>query len=366
MANYGRGHNRRFQVIRERRPPINAEAERKRFRDASATTEGHFAKGQLVRATDGKVYRVTTIGFRYHEDVSNRLYGLEPARAPKEYKATEDMRQLIDYILAHGTQERGSRSGKPETQRDMPSSKREAEWHDGKPNSYASFPSVILYEGNYLKAVRPNYDDASTVAWIQSEKLAKQFREANAISPRPFYVQEATVRRRPDKGELTMTSGQSGEPSPTPTAQQESHTEAHKVPSEPSKPPSTPTPPPASNEPQPKPTVAPQQTKPTENKSEPTKSSTAAYGTPQTSSAMLTAPDPRSSHAEAVDRGITAKVVVRTVDEWKAKGRNRVDLEGVDTRNPKFTIKRKAARSIRSRDLGADIVRDRRGRHLRL
>jgi hypothetical protein len=190
--------------------------------------------------------------------VSNRLYGLEPARAPKEYKATEDMRQLIDYILAHGTQERGSRAGKPESQMDMPSSKREAEWQYGKPNSYASFPSVILYEDNYLKAVRPNYDDAPTVAWIQSEKLAKQFKEAQAISPHPFYVQEANVRRRPDKGELATSAGQSSAPSPKPPSLQVEHADADKTSL--------------------KPAVASQQPKPTENKSEPAKAPTAAHG----------------------------------------------------------------------------------------
>jgi hypothetical protein len=74
--------------------------------------------------------------------------------------------------------------------------------------------------------------------------------------------------------------------------------------------------------------------------------------------------------------------VTNDYNAWAPK-RNRVDLSGVDTKRavvvrvvkdkerapkekPRFSIKRKASGAGRGRDLGADIVRDRRGRHLRL
>ncbi len=101
---------------------------------------------------------------------------------------------------------------------------------------------------------------------------------------------------------------------------------------------------------------------------------------------LLQAYDPRTPRAEAIDQSRTAKTVTDDYNEW-SKARNRVDLRGVDTKRtgrgvvirevngkpkkepktkPKFQIKRKANGSGKGVDLGADIVRDRRGRHLRL
>jgi hypothetical protein len=61
--------------------------------------------------------------------------------------------------------------------------------------------------------------------------------------------------------------------------------------------------------------------------------------------------NPGSMDVETID---TKRVIIRTVPDHELKEKRR------------FSIKRRAAGPGRGRDLGADIVKDRRGRHLRL
>jgi hypothetical protein len=76
--------------------------------------------------------------------------------------------------------------------------------------------------------------------------------------------------------------------------------------------------------------------------------------------------DPRSAHAEAVDKGIQAKTVTNSPIDW-AKRRNQIDLEGVDTKQKlRFRTTRRTSKITHDTDLGAGIVKDRHGRHLKL
>jgi hypothetical protein len=97
--------------------------------------------------------------------------------------------------------------------------------------------------------------------------------------------------------------------------------------------------------------------------------------------------DPRSAHAEAVDRAINAKIITEDANEW-AKKRNQIDLEGFDTKQPKITYRsgnvtiRETSeahkertriqknglqlKSPKAKNLGADIVKEGGRRHLRL
>lgn len=180
-----------------------AEKAREAFAAAPATIEGRYARGQLV--ADGEnVYKVISIGIRYHEDVSNCLYGVAPARAPKEWKATNLLRQTIEKILkwdgigTHDPQSRGVRDDKPSAA--MPTGLQlVAKWEDGQPDSLASFPYLQVFAGGFVLAIRPNYDDSPSVAWVKDERLAAQLVKAIEVSPKPYYIQSARVRQRTPK-----------------------------------------------------------------------------------------------------------------------------------------------------------------------
>lgn len=172
------------------------DAIRRAFDAAPATVEGRFAKGQLVADGD-RVWKVVSGGIRYHEDVSTALYGVAPARPPKEWKATVTLRAAIEKVLREGTHtplSRGLRGG--ETGQEVPAGIEVARWEDGKPDSLASFPHLRVFDDNLILAVRPIYDDSPVVAWVRDRKLAKIVLEAIAVSPKAYFLPEAQVKER--------------------------------------------------------------------------------------------------------------------------------------------------------------------------
>jgi len=135
--------NRRYRPFRSRsrhRAPKRKQltaaqlaADDKRFAEATHTVEGRFTRNQLV--TDRKeVYRITTYGRRYHEDVETRLYGAIKARAqPAEWTATQTLRTAIDTVLKEGTHEPGSRGSSKRTAKMPGSIPQELIWTDSLP-----------------------------------------------------------------------------------------------------------------------------------------------------------------------------------------------------------------------------------------
>lgn len=173
-------------------------ANRKRFAECAHTIHGRFARGQLVvDYDDGRVWRVVTYGICYHEDVASCIYGVKPARAPREYTATRTLREAIGRVCSTGTQEPGSRAG-DESQRPRPDTGAKiAEWRDGRPDSLASFPYVQIYPGGVIRAVRPIYDDSPIVAWVRDEVLTAKLVAAIKISPDPYHIPDTEVSGRP-------------------------------------------------------------------------------------------------------------------------------------------------------------------------
>lgn len=196
----------RTMIVTRPRPLTQAQidAQWKKYETCPFIVEGRFSRDDLV-TDDDQVYRIATIGFRYHEDVATRLYGATKAKAPKEWTATCALRKAIKTILRSGMHEKGSR-GEPYKDgirqgQDMPTAAVTHRWQDGEPNSYASFPSLTIHEGGIIRAVRPNYDDSPSVAWIQDHGLAKNLIDAIAIVPRPMHIPEAHVRARKQQEE---------------------------------------------------------------------------------------------------------------------------------------------------------------------
>ncbi len=187
--------NTRFRKFSKSKPKAKSltaaqiEANRKAFDEAKFTVVGRHAKGALVADLSGEVYRLTTIGFSYHEDVSSRIYGAAKARAPKEYTATRALRKVIEDTLRNGTHTPGSRGLAFDAAGEAPPPAKGTEWKswkDGKMGSLASFPYIEVYD-DIVYAVRPNYDDSPTVAWVQDAKLVKQVLAWIEISPQPYF-----------------------------------------------------------------------------------------------------------------------------------------------------------------------------------
>lgn len=177
-----------------------SEANGKRFAEAAYTIEGRYARNQLVSNYAGEVYRVTTYGIRYHEDVESRLYGAAPAKAPKEWKATVFLREAIETVLKQGTHEPNSGSGNPKKKKPMPTTLPiELSWRYTMPEAPLAAGDYLSVQGDYVRAVRPIYDDAPDVAWMHDAKLSKKIREAIAIAPEPYRLANANVLPKPKK-----------------------------------------------------------------------------------------------------------------------------------------------------------------------
>lgn len=197
---------RKFSKSKPKAKPLTAaqlEANRKAFDEAKFTVVGRHAKGMLVADLSGNVYKLTTIGFSYHEDVSSRIYGAAKARAPKEYTATRGLRKVIEDTLRNGTHAPGSRGLAFDATGEVPPTARGTEWKswkDGKQGSLATFPWIEVYD-DIVYAVRPNYDDSPSVAWVQDAKLVKQVLAWIETSPQPFFgvVEVSEVKSRTPK-----------------------------------------------------------------------------------------------------------------------------------------------------------------------
>lgn len=173
------------------------DANRKRFQECSHTAEGRFSKGDTIADYSGNLYRIETIGFRYHENVSSALYGAKPIRDTKEYAATRKLRTAIGSILQTGTHEPGSRGIAVDADAaKCPGTEKVAEWRDGRPGSLASFPYIQIYQGYIIRVIRPIYDDAPSIAWVIDTKLARALLAAIEISPKPVNFHEASVKAR--------------------------------------------------------------------------------------------------------------------------------------------------------------------------
>jgi hypothetical protein len=177
-------------------------ASEKAWDEALGQVEGLFAKGQLVQDYEGRTWKLTRGGRRYHEDVRTMLYPAMPARASKDFAASQLIRQAIDRVLREGTHEPGSRGlhvvdGKLEPGKPcpVPAQNSPTHWQDARPSSLATFPSIEVC-GRILRAVRPNYDDAPSVAWIDDAKLARAVMAAIEASPKPVWLPQVTVRLR--------------------------------------------------------------------------------------------------------------------------------------------------------------------------
>jgi len=103
----------------------------------------------LVEGYDGCIWRLTRKGIRYHSDVSTSLHGARPARAPAPVAASARIRALIDAVILGGG-ELPEGAVRLYTWRDAPSA----------PGSLAPTPTLTRYEGGWVRASRPAYDDA--------------------------------------------------------------------------------------------------------------------------------------------------------------------------------------------------------------
>lgn len=171
-------------------------AAQKRWAECDHTVEGRFARGAILADHRGSIWRIHTRGRRYHEDVPTAIYGVRPARPPKAFAASQRLRQVIESVLRDGTQEPGSRAGG--TQQELPAEAAEvtARWTDQEPNSFAQRPFLEL-RGEYLRAVRPIYDDSPVMAWRRA--TPKELRKIAAdmeLAPKGVHLPRTHVRER--------------------------------------------------------------------------------------------------------------------------------------------------------------------------
>ena len=180
-------------------------AHEKAYDACDHTVLGRFSKGDVIIAGhDDAAWKIATYGIAYHEDCSDRIYGVQPTRGPKGWKETCELRAAISHVLHCGTHEIGSRGGYDRgedgqwisRQQPRPEGAEVATWRDGRPNSYASYPTLTMYEGGVVGVRSPNYDDSPSVAWIADAKLAKRMAKAIVTCPRPINLPEASVIER--------------------------------------------------------------------------------------------------------------------------------------------------------------------------
>lgn len=175
------------------------EANRKKFHECPATIEGRgIGKGMVfVGESTDTLYRVETIGFRSQEECPP-MFGVKPIRPTPEWKATVTLRNAIKGVFERGVAERGARNDSGQGQ-EFPGGEKVMEWHDGRYDSLASFPYLTVYAGGLLRAVKPNYDDSPSVAWLVDAKLADSVIAAAQVSPRPVKLPEYSVTQKPQK-----------------------------------------------------------------------------------------------------------------------------------------------------------------------
>lgn len=187
--------------------PAQIAASERAWGEAHGSFSGRAVKGEIVLDYTEQAFRVTRGGRRYHEDVDSLLYPVVACRTPAPLAATLRLREIIDGVLRSGTHEPGSRGlrvveGKLEPGEPCPAypgdtadRSDDLSWSDGRPGSLASFPELAV-RGDYLRAVRPNYDDAPSLAWVHDRRLAREARKLIARSPQPTHAQKVHVQLR--------------------------------------------------------------------------------------------------------------------------------------------------------------------------
>jgi len=142
----------------------------------------------LVEGYDGRIWRLTRKGIRYHADVPTLLHGARPARAPAPIAASMRIRALLDAaILSGGELPEGMTRSPSTVWRDAPVS----------PGSLAPTATLALYEGGWVRASRPVYDDAPrSGARHLSAREAKALARDIERAPRGTRLQCVAVRER--------------------------------------------------------------------------------------------------------------------------------------------------------------------------
>ena len=186
---------RRYGSRRRGLTPAQQAAHDKAYAECDHTIRGRYAKGDVVAERNGQAWKVVTYGIAYHEDCSDRIYGVQPVRGPKGWRQTVELRAAIEHVRSEGIQEPGSRAANGPGQ-ERPDSAALAKWQDGRPDSLASFPVLTVYEGGLIGVWCPNYDDSPTVAWIHDVKLATRLKRAIGACPSPVLLPETTVRAK--------------------------------------------------------------------------------------------------------------------------------------------------------------------------
>ncbi|HVA29625.1 MAG TPA: hypothetical protein VNF68_15690 [Candidatus Baltobacteraceae bacterium] len=174
-----------------------AAANERGWQTARYTATGRFSMGAII--ADGEnLYRVVTRGRRYHEDVGEAIYGVEPIEATPEWIATCRLRSAIDEVLKRGTHTPGSRHliGTDRVGVCVPVQPVTAKWtYRCSAKSLASGDDLVV-RGDVVEVLQPNYDDAASNAWLWDANLASVLTDAIALAPEPIYYTTARVSAR--------------------------------------------------------------------------------------------------------------------------------------------------------------------------
>lgn len=157
---------------------------------------GSFSRGAIITDSSPRLtaWKINTYGRKYHEDCPCD-YGVVACRGPKGWTETVLIRAAIKTVLETGTHEPGSR-GTSGADVARPAGAAIASWTDRRYNSHATLPTITVYDGGVIGAVKPNYDDSPSVTWIRDAKLAKKILVAIQKQPTPVILPEANVRER--------------------------------------------------------------------------------------------------------------------------------------------------------------------------
>ena len=141
----------------------------------------------LVQGSDGRYWRLSRKGIRYHEDVRSLLHGAAPARPPKEVAASDRIRAALVATLSAGGEL-------------PPGDARPAQkWQDAPRAAGSTAPtdSLELYAGRWVRACRPVYDDMPRTGARQLTAREWAALEADiAIAPRGVRLPRVEVRER--------------------------------------------------------------------------------------------------------------------------------------------------------------------------
>jgi len=179
------------------------EAHDKAYAACDYTVNGRFTKGDVISDHQGRAWKIVTYGIRYHEDVSDCIYGVRPARGPEGWKETQEIRAAIEHIGFAGTHEPGGRGGVRrngdqwiDERQARPAGAALVSWTDARYQSLASFPRITIYEHGIIGVVCPIYDDAPVLMWMQDEMLNSRLSNAIRACPRAVTLPEASVCER--------------------------------------------------------------------------------------------------------------------------------------------------------------------------